>query len=119
VTLFADATFTDSTFVVADDFGRRHGRADLDGQAVDFQEVGAGELRVTTAFIPPSPFDFLAGLAILASVSLCRTFEITFYASLNRFSNVQLRLPESIPSFVRCAIAHYSCHPPFGGTLRC
>jgi hypothetical protein len=35
-----------------------------------------------------SPFDFLARLAILTGVSLGRAFEITFYASLNRFSDV-------------------------------
>ena len=42
VTLFAGATFTGGTYVVADDFGRRHGRADLDSQPVDFQEVRIG-----------------------------------------------------------------------------
>lgn len=42
VTLFAGAQFVGGTFVVADEFGRRHGRASLDGQPVDFQEIRVG-----------------------------------------------------------------------------
>lgn len=42
VTLFAGATFTGGTYVVADDFGSRRGRSDLDREAVDFQEVRVG-----------------------------------------------------------------------------
>jgi Domain of unknown function (DUF6268) len=42
VTLFAGAAFTGGTYVVADDFGSRRGRSNLDGQAVDYQEVRVG-----------------------------------------------------------------------------
>lgn len=42
VTLFAGAHLVGGTFVVAEDFGQRHGRAALDGQPVDFQEVRVG-----------------------------------------------------------------------------
>jgi hypothetical protein len=42
VTFFAGATFTGGTFVVAEDFGTRRGRPELDGEAVDFQEVRVG-----------------------------------------------------------------------------
>jgi hypothetical protein len=42
LTFFAGATFAGGTFVVAEDFGVRHGRPALDGQPVDFQEVRAG-----------------------------------------------------------------------------
>jgi len=42
VTVFAGATFTGGSYVVADDFGSRRGRPDLDGEAVDFQEVRVG-----------------------------------------------------------------------------
>ena len=41
-TLFAGANFAGGTFVVADDFGTRRGRPNLDGQAVDFQEIRVG-----------------------------------------------------------------------------
>jgi hypothetical protein len=50
VTLFVGATFTGGTFVVAEDFGTRRGRAELDGQAVDYQEIRTGfGLRYTVA----------------------------------------------------------------------
>jgi hypothetical protein len=42
VTLFAGASLSGGTFVVADDFGTRRGRPDLDGEAVDYQEVRVG-----------------------------------------------------------------------------
>ena len=42
VTFFAGATFSGGTYVVADDFGSRRGRSDLDAQPVDFQEVRVG-----------------------------------------------------------------------------
>ncbi|MEW6304677.1 MAG: DUF6268 family outer membrane beta-barrel protein [Verrucomicrobiota bacterium] len=49
-TLFAGGSFAGGTYVVAKDFGTRQGRAALDNQAVDFQEVrvGAG-FRYTVA----------------------------------------------------------------------
>jgi hypothetical protein len=42
VTLFGGVSFGGGTYVVAGDFGRRRGRADLDNQAVDFREVRVG-----------------------------------------------------------------------------
>ncbi len=42
VTLFAGANVIGGTFVVADDFGRNHNQPNLDGQAVDFQEIRVG-----------------------------------------------------------------------------
>lgn len=42
ITAFAGAQFNGGTYVVSDHFGRRRGRAGLDGQAVDFQEIRAG-----------------------------------------------------------------------------
>jgi hypothetical protein len=41
-TLFAGGQFVGGTFVVADDFGHTHGQPNLDGQAVDFQEIRLG-----------------------------------------------------------------------------
>ena len=42
VTVLAGATFTGNTFVVGNDFGTAHGRPELNGQAVDFQEIRVG-----------------------------------------------------------------------------
>jgi len=36
VTLFAGANFVGGTFIVADDFGRKHNQRNLDDQVVDF-----------------------------------------------------------------------------------
>lgn len=42
VTLFAGASFSGGTYVVADHFGRALGRPELDKQAVDYREIRAG-----------------------------------------------------------------------------
>lgn len=42
VTLFGGANFVGVTFVVEDDFGRNHNQPNLEGQAVDFQEIRVG-----------------------------------------------------------------------------
>lgn len=42
LTVFAGASLRGGTFRVAQDFGRRHGRADLDDQDVSYRELSAG-----------------------------------------------------------------------------
>jgi len=40
--LFVEAGYRSSAYRVADDFGRRHGRPELDAQIVDYREINAG-----------------------------------------------------------------------------
>jgi len=42
ITLFGGITFSGGSFIVAEDFGSRRGRPDLDGETVDFREIRAG-----------------------------------------------------------------------------
>jgi hypothetical protein len=42
LSVIAGASLAGGSYVVAEDFGRRHGRSQLDGQSVDFEQVGVG-----------------------------------------------------------------------------
>jgi hypothetical protein len=68
LTLFAAATLSTATYRVAQDFGRRHGRTDLDNQQVSYRELNAGvglRYRLTPA----------VALAVTAGWMLDRRFE--------------------------------------------